>query len=379
VRDQALNDEICALKILDPCAVEDETDIYRFRSEVLITRKLTHPNIVRTFEFGTTPGGQHFITMEFINGKSLDRIIQSPERAELPIREIVRLLHEIAKGIACAHEKGIIHRDLTPANIMVGENGEVKVTDFGFARPVAVDFNITQAGHCVGTPSYMAPEQIRGENASPRCDVYALGIIAFELISGKLPFTADDWMTLGQKVLNDPLPPISTALTKVPPWYENFVRKAAAKHPADRYQSAHEIETLLAKHLEDTSAEYKQISNRSRAARTATAVTEISSAMFFSFSRHTSMFLVVAFMAALLVSAAAIPKIGSARQPRITEQLQEKSKMLNDIAATLERLNRLAGETYRNRQQIDTLLQEAEKNHARSANGSPTSSPTPSP
>ncbi len=248
--DRELDGEVVALKLLLPHLVHDENVFRRFRNEVLVARALTHPNIVRTHDMGKAGDGYSYISMEFIDGHSLrDRLLASSEQSPngqklgkaLPFEEALSVLYQIICGVSYAHGRGVIHRDLKPANVLLSLRNEVKLADFGTARMVGADTSLTQTGQVIGTPDYMSPEQIRGEELDVSCDIYALGILAFELVSGRRPFMADSAVAVAFKHLNEPLPTLVTPGSRVPVWFDEIVRKAAAKKKTDRFASVNDL------------------------------------------------------------------------------------------------------------------------------------------
>lgn len=260
VIDREIHNEVVALKLLHPHLAADGTIFKRFRTEVLIARTLTHPNIVRIHDMGKTEDGYSYISMEYVDGVSLkDRLTEaanSPAQiGRLHFDEVVSYLLQTCAGVAYAHGKGVIHRDLKPPNILMSKSGEVKLADFGTARILGMDTSLTQTGQAIGTPDYMSPEQIRGEQLDAACDIYALGIIAFELATGRKPFTADSAVAIAFKHLNEPLPDFGTAAGYVPEWFQDLARKAAAKNKADRFNSAREMVRAIALHASHPAAE----------------------------------------------------------------------------------------------------------------------------
>lgn len=179
-------DEIVALKLL---TLSTERAVDRFLREVRLARRVTHPNVARTHDLGEH-GGVHFLTMEHVRGRSLDDVLDESER--LPPDRAARIALEIAAGLEAAHAAGVVHRDLKPANVLVGDDGRVVLTDFGIARATRVDTRTHETGMVIGTPQYMAPEQVMGKTVDGRCDLYALGLILFELLTGRLPWDDDD-------------------------------------------------------------------------------------------------------------------------------------------------------------------------------------------
>ncbi len=245
VRDRALESETIALKMLYPEMSRDKTQFARFRNEVLISRKLAHPNIVRLYDFGAAAKGYYYISMEYASGGSLGQRIYDLNSERLSFAEVVRVLFEVSQGLSGAHRQGVVHRDLKPDNILLTDSGDVKLTDFGLARSLDVDKGFTNTGETVGTPYYMAPEQLRGEKADQRADIYSLGILAFELATGKRPFVHEDYMTLARMHFVDPVPKFATKGSGIPRWFESFVEKCCDKDKQSRYQTADEISQLL--------------------------------------------------------------------------------------------------------------------------------------
>jgi hypothetical protein len=248
VVDRALDNEIIALKILYPHLSRDRTQFGRFRNEVLVARKLAHPNIVRLYDFGAAGKGYYFISMEFVEGGNLGQRIYGMRQERLSFSEIRGVLYEICQGLACAHRQGVVHRDLKPDNILLGEASEVKLSDFGLARSLVVDKGFTETGETVGTPYYMAPEQLRGERLDPRVDIYSLGILAYEMAVGRRPFYDDNYMNLARLHFKEPIPDFASKESGIPLWFEKLVQKCAAKDREDRYENADAISKELLDH-----------------------------------------------------------------------------------------------------------------------------------
>jgi len=249
VIDRALDNEPTALKILYPHHVKDLTIFARFRNEVLVARQLAHPNIVRIYDFGSAGKGYYYISMEFVQGYSLKDRIYSPHYPELDFPEICRILYEIGQGLAYAHRKGVIHRDIKPDNILLTPGGDVRLTDFGLARTVAVDKGFTQTGETVGTPCYMAPEQISGVKVDARADIYSLGILAYEMATLSRPFEDESWFALAKMHMTQPMPAFHKEF-KLPLWFEEFVHESSAKKPGERFQNADEWCAALLSHID---------------------------------------------------------------------------------------------------------------------------------
>ncbi|MCB0346841.1 MAG: protein kinase [Bdellovibrionales bacterium] len=253
VIDKHLNDEVVALKLLHPHLAQDEEVFARFRNEVLVARSLSHPNIVRIHDMGTAAQGFSYISMEFVDGYSLsERItgkVTDKEGKPFPpllFDDALGVLYQILSGVSYAHDKDIIHRDLKPANVMVSRGGEIKLADFGTARILGITRGLTQTGQAIGTPDYMSPEQIQGKTLDASSDIYALGIIAYELAVGQKPFNADTSVAIAYKHLHEPIPPFANPAKGIPDWFEQVVRIATAKDKADRYGSAYEFARALA-------------------------------------------------------------------------------------------------------------------------------------
>ncbi|MBP9838708.1 MAG: serine/threonine protein kinase [Proteobacteria bacterium] len=252
VEDLKLNNERIALKILSPIASDNnENIIERFRNEVLISRRLTHPNIVRTFDYGQLNDGRLYMTMESIKGDNLEVLIHKTfgEKAS-SFDFLVLMIKKIAHGLAYAHKQGVTHRDLKTANILVSNGGEIKITDFGLAQMRNVNKKLTVTGECVGTPYYMSPEQVMGRGVDQRSDVYALGIIAFELAMGKVPFHDESWYNLAKKIINEPIPQVISEVIKIPDWYDLMVCKCVEKNPDERFQSVQELIKFIDENIE---------------------------------------------------------------------------------------------------------------------------------
>jgi len=256
VVDRELDNEVVALKLLHLHLVEDDQVFKRFRNEVLVARSLSHPNIIRTFDIGRDLESlRPYILMEFIDGLSLKEQIAANEVRSFPqpmeFDEFLSFYWQILSGVSYAHSKGVIHRDLKPANVLVTSDGEVKLADFGTARIVRIDTSITKTGQVLGTPDYMSPEQIRGESLDKRCDIYALGIMAYELLHAKKPFVSDSPVSVAFKHLNEPLPDFGLS---VPVWFKEMTIKACEKDKSDRFDTVAE----MLEHIVECSPEFAQ-------------------------------------------------------------------------------------------------------------------------
>jgi serine/threonine-protein kinase len=228
---------LCAIKMILGGGHAGPEILARFKTEAEAIAQLQHPNIVQVYEIGTE-GGHPFFSLEYVDGKSLDRFIDG---APQPPREAVRLMQAICTGVEFAHRRGIVHRDLKPANILLTQDGTPKITDFGLAKRLQEeDRGQTRTGAVLGTPSYMAPEQAqgRGKDVGPLADVYSLGAILYDMLTGRPPFRGETVLdTLQQVQTLEPLPPVRL-VPKVPRDLETICLKALAKSPAKRYASA---------------------------------------------------------------------------------------------------------------------------------------------
>ena len=240
--------EEIAIKVLHREISDDERTVRRFFSEARVLSSLTHPNIIRFTDFGRTEDGQLYIAMELLTGSPADELI---ENRSLSLKAAIEVIDQTAAALAEAHLQGVIHRDLKPANLFVAdkENGSVHVTvlDFGIAKIAGSGQNLTATGKVMGTPSYMAPEQIRGGEPDPRTDVYALGALGYELISGKPPFLADGPIAvLFMHLEREPIP-LDQIDTKEPVGAElaAAVNRLLAKKPEERPANMLEVRRLL--------------------------------------------------------------------------------------------------------------------------------------
>lgn len=252
VRDLELRGEPLALKVLHKDLSRDEVTFDRFRNEVLLARTLSHANIVRIHDLVRAPEGFYFVTMEYVEGESLATLLTRlhAERAGLPLRaeqitELLGILRELLTAVGFAHRRGIIHRDIKPHNVLRAADGSVKLADFGTARLVSATSELTPTGQVVGTPYYMSPEQIRGEDLDGRSDLYAVGIVAYEMFSGKRPFKGENFVSIVFKHLQEPLPPLSAELAGAPAWLDTVLRTATHKDREMRFANAEQFIAAL--------------------------------------------------------------------------------------------------------------------------------------
>ena len=228
--------ELVALKVISSAFASDEAAmIARFRREAAAARKVSSPSVIRIHDLGEARPGLLYLSMEYFAGRTLSEVIA--QRGLVPIKDVVDILTQVATGLEAAHQAGVIHRDLKPSNVLVGERGAVKLIDFGLATTMAGD-GLTATGAILGTPHYMAPEQVRGKPVDARTDVYALGALAYHLVTGRPPFAGDNAIAIGFAHLSEtPTAPI--LLRKdCPDRLSGAIVSALAKEPADRPASA---------------------------------------------------------------------------------------------------------------------------------------------
>ena len=242
--DQLLNRTV-AVKVLFPELAHDEAFVERFRREARAAASLNHHNIVSVYDFGEDEGSW-FIVMEYVEGRNLRDIIRSEGQMD-PART-AELGAEVAAALAAAHAQGIIHRDVKPANVLISADaGTVKVADFGIARAAGARQGLTMPGTVLGTATYLSPEQAQGAEVDFRTDVYSLGMVLYEMLAGRPPFTGDSPVAVAYQQLSQTAPPPSTHNPDVPPALDAIVMRAMSKKPDDRQATAEEIrEELLA-------------------------------------------------------------------------------------------------------------------------------------
>jgi serine/threonine-protein kinase len=244
-RDELLGRDV-AVKVLNERLSSDRQFVERFRREAQAAANLNHPNIVSLYDYGSDEG-TNFIVMEFIDGDPLSDVISNegplmPERA-------AEIGHDVGLALDRAHASGLVHRDIKPANIMVTHNGQTKVTDFGIARALDADQTMTQTGMVMGTAAYLSPEQAQGNPVDARSDLYSLGCVLYEMLTGSSPFSGDTPLSIAYKHVREHARPPSAVNSDVPPALDAIVMKALAKNPDNRYQSASEMSEDLDRFL----------------------------------------------------------------------------------------------------------------------------------
>ncbi|WP_419866319.1 protein kinase domain-containing protein [Mycobacterium scrofulaceum] len=230
-------DRPVAVKVMDSRYAGDEQFLTRFQREARSVARLKDPGLVAVYDQGLD--SRHpFLVMELIEGGTLRELLA--ERGPMPPYAVAAVLRPVLSGLAAAHRSGLVHRDVKPENVLISDDGEVKIADFGLVRAVAAA-GITSTSVILGTAAYLSPEQVRDGDASPRSDVYAAGILTYELLTGRTPFTGDSPLSIAYQRLDTDVPPPSAAIDGVPPQFDEFVRRATARNPADRYADAIEM------------------------------------------------------------------------------------------------------------------------------------------
>jgi len=221
-----------AVKLLAEHLADDPTFVSRFRREALSAARLVHPNIVQTFDFGLDEEAhQHFIVMEYVPGQSCAELLR--DRGHLDVDQALEIVSQACRGLDYAHRNGVVHRDVKPGNLLLSDSDVVKLADFGIAR-AANQSSITQVGSVLGTAAYLAPEQARGEEAGPRADLYSLGVVTYQLLSGRLPYEATSLSELALKQQREAPMPLQELNPQVPPELAMAVMAAVAIDPERR-------------------------------------------------------------------------------------------------------------------------------------------------
>lgn len=234
--DTILNRQV-AIKILRADLSTDAVSILRFEREAQAAAALAHPNIVEIYDVGDYKG-HHYIVMEYVTGKTLKQVIRS--RGPLVNEEAVDIMKQLCSAISEAHSRGIIHRDIKPQNVIVKADGSIKILDFGIATAKG-SMQLTQANNVMGSVHYLAPELAKGEAASPQSDIYALGIVLYEMLAGDVPFKADQAVQIALKHMREPMPDVRLINASVPQSIANVITRATAKDPNNRYGSCREM------------------------------------------------------------------------------------------------------------------------------------------
>jgi eukaryotic-like serine/threonine-protein kinase len=241
--DRRLEREV-AVKLLAEHLAEDSQFVTRFRREALSVARLVHPNIVQVFDFGVDEAtGSHFIVMEFVPGQSGAELLR--EHGSLPVPDTLSIVTQACRGLDYAHRSGVVHRDVKPGNLLRADDGTVKLADFGIAKAMSEQSSITQVGSVLGTAAYLAPEQAHGEPAGPPADIYALGVVTYQLLSGRLPYDASSLTELALKQQSEVPTRLDHVVPGVTPELAGAVERALALDARDRFASAEELREAL--------------------------------------------------------------------------------------------------------------------------------------
>jgi serine/threonine-protein kinase len=233
-------DRDVAIKVLPAQYAADKDFVERFKSEARAMARLSHPNIVTVHDAGQERGRLYIVMAYIPNGTLKDRMGKP-----LDPRDVARCVKEVASALAYAHERGIVHRDVKPANVLIDADGRAILSDFGIAKVLASSSGLTRHGAGVGTPEYMSPEQCRGDYVDTRADIYALGVLIYEMLTGHTPFEADNYTALAHAHIYEPVPPPSRLNPRISPAVQAVILKALAKAPSDRFQTATDLALAL--------------------------------------------------------------------------------------------------------------------------------------
>ncbi|HSJ52431.1 MAG TPA: serine/threonine-protein kinase, partial [Anaerolineae bacterium] len=230
-----------AIKVLRQELAQDEEFVTRFRREALAVADLNHPNILHVYDAGFVQG-MYYIVMAYVDGGSLKEMVL---QGALDPEYAISVACQVAEALHHAHERGIVHRDVKPNNILISRDGRPLLSDFGIAKALHESAGLTRTGMSIGTPEYMAPEQIQGQKVDARTDIYALGIVLYEMLAGWAPFSSTTPVAALFKQVNEAPPPLRQANINIPAWLEAVVTRALCKSPHDRYQQASEFAEAL--------------------------------------------------------------------------------------------------------------------------------------
>ena len=251
-------DRDVAVKILRGDLADDEKFVRRFQREAISASSLSHPNIVEMYDVGEDDG-QYYIVMEYVEGKTLKSLVK--RRGALTLPEVIDIMLQLTSAVACAHDSYIIHRDIKPQNVLIKEDGTVKITDFGIA--MALNSNeLTQTNSVMGSVHYLPPEQANGSGATIKSDIYSLGILMFELLTGKLPFKGENAVEIAIKQMRERIPSVCEINPDIPQSIENVILKACAKNPKNRYDNVLEMHDDIKTALDEERKDEKRITYR---------------------------------------------------------------------------------------------------------------------
>jgi serine/threonine protein kinase len=245
-------DRFVAIKVLPKEFAQDPNFLKRFIHEARAIAALEHPHILPVHDFGTE-GDINYMVMRYVRGGTLSNVMGKP----IPLSQVAKYIGDVARALDYAHRSGVVHRDIKPSNILIDEHGEVLLTDFGIAKIVegSQSTQLTAAGSILGTPAYMSPEQAKSSEIDGRSDIYSLGVVLYELLTGEPPYQAETPFAVVLKHMNDPLPPPRQKNPDIPEAFERIVLKAMAKSPSDRFQTAGDMAASLDNALSQTAAQ----------------------------------------------------------------------------------------------------------------------------
>jgi len=248
-------DRYVAVKVLRGDLATDEKFIRRFQREAIAASSLSHPNIVEIYDVGED-NGKYFIVMEYVNGKTLKSLVK--KRGALTLHEVVDIMLQLTSAIACAHNSYIIHRDIKPQNVLILDDGRVKITDFGIAMALNQK-ELTQTNSVMGSVHYLPPEQANGSGSTIKSDIYSLGILMYELLTGKVPFRGENAVEIAIKQMKEQIPSVCQINPDIPQSIENIILKACAKNPKNRYDSVSEMYQDLEVALKEENSNVRRI------------------------------------------------------------------------------------------------------------------------
>ncbi|HSP06359.1 MAG TPA: protein kinase, partial [Acidobacteriota bacterium] len=234
--DKQLKEQV-AIKLLSPLLSTDQEAVERLTREVSLARRITHQNVIRIHDLSEV-NGLHYVSMEYFGGANLKEHLK--RSGPLSLLNAYQIVSQICDGLEAAHSQGVVHRDLKAQNILIGPSGQIKIIDFGLARSVHLE-GMTATGLIMGTPEYMAPEQVAGKHVDERADIYALGVILFEMLTGRVPFTGESAIAVGFQQLKDPPPSPRSINPQIPEEIERIILKALQKEPIHRYRTVDEV------------------------------------------------------------------------------------------------------------------------------------------
>lgn len=240
-----------ALKVLHPHYGDDEEYVERFRREARAVAQLSHPHIVTVIDRGEDAGNQ-YIVFELVDGESLKELVD--RTGPLPARRALELAIQMGDALEFAHQQGLVHRDVKPQNVLLTPDGNAKVTDFGIARSLDVEHGVTQTGTVLGTSNYLSPEQARGQTVTPATDVYSLGVVLYELLTGAVPFPGENFVAVAMKHINEPPPSLFEKRPDVPARLVATVERALAKDPGERFPTMAALSAELRACLDEMEA-----------------------------------------------------------------------------------------------------------------------------